>query len=225
MVNFGDLLAKSKRPGWENAYLDYEGLKEIGRRVREILAERERHLAGDPAQDSTMTSARLDEELHRYTAQFTSKLHQEIEKVTLFSVAKLGDLAHSLGALRFDESTMIPLDDMETAKKNDVVFEKSESNEGTSKFEFFSLGEHACLLPASKTKSSNYESESRRSSRQAFGTLFKKENLVTLIGRDFNDDQDSVHIYSVVGVELLHLLRFTCLNSVGVRMFSSLLSL
>lgn len=216
MVNFGDLLTKSKRPGWENAYLDYEGLKDVGRRVRQLLAERERHLTGDPAQDSTITSARLEEELHGYTDQFTTKLHHEIEKVTLFCLAMLGDLAHSLGALRFDESQMCKAvnGDTEACERCDSAPD-IEDGGGGDDGTFESLGELARLLPSSRAES--YTSDSRRNSRQPFGTLFKKENLFTLVGRDFNDAEDSVRIYSVVGVELLHLLRFTCLNAVGVR--------
>jgi hypothetical protein len=222
MVNFGDLLSKSKRPGWENAYLDYEGLKDVGRHVRQLLAERERHLTGDPAQDSTTTSARLEEELHCYTAQFTSKLHQEIEKVTLFCLAMLGDLAHSLGALRFDESSMgggaMQDDSMENGDKSDALHEEEAEN-GNEKEVFTpdSLGELACLLPTSRPRFGSYVSDSRRNSRTPYGKLFKEENLITLVGRDFNDAEDSVRIYSVIGVELLHLLRFTCLNAVGVR--------
>jgi hypothetical protein len=223
MVNFGDLLSKSKRPGWENAYLDYEGLKDVGRHVRQLLAERERHLTGDPAQDSTITSARLEEELHGFTAQFTSKLHQEIEKVTLFCLAMLGDLAHSLGALRFDESSMgggggaMQDDNMENGDKRDALHEEAARN-GNEKQVFTpdSLGELACLLPASRPSFGSYVSDSRRNSRTPYGKLFKKENLFTLVGREFNDAEDSVRIYSVIGVELLHLLRFTCLNAVGV---------
>ena len=214
MVNFGDLLAKSKRPGWENAYLDYEGLKDVGRRVRRLLAERERHLTGDPAQDSTVTSARLEEELHCYSALFTDKLHQEIEKITLFCLAMLGDLAHSLGALRFDESSM-GAGSVPHHERNDSAPDDIEDGVENQDFTPESLGELARLLPSSRAGS--YTSDSRRNSRQPFGTLFKKENLFTLVGRDFNDAEDGVHIYSVVGVELLHLLRFTCLNAVGIR--------
>ncbi len=216
MVNFGDLLTKSKRPGWENAYLDYDGLKDVGRRVQRVLAERERHLTGDPAQDSTITSARLDEELHCYSAEFTAKLHQEIEKITLFCLAMLGDLAHSLGALRFDESSMgagvVPHHERIESAADDI-----EDGVENQDFTPEALEELARLLPSSRAGS--YTSDSRRNSRQSFGTLFKKENLSTLVGRDFNDAEDSVRIYSVVGVELLHLLRFTCLNAVGVSRF------
>lgn len=182
MVNFGDLLAKSKRPGWENAYLDYEGLKDVGRRVRRLLAERERHLTGDPAQDSTITSARLEEDLHCYSAQFTAKLHQEIEKVTLFCLAMLGDLAHSLGALRFDESQLSAAkhNDMDTCERCDSALDEIEHGDEKNDVTPESLGELASLLPSSRAGS--YVSESRRNSRQPFGKLFKKENLFTLVG-------------------------------------------
>jgi hypothetical protein len=51
--------------------------------------------------------------------------------------------------------------------------------------------------------------------------LFSREKLVSLVGHQINpecDKEKDIHeVYSELGVELLHLLKFNCLNSVGIR--------
>jgi hypothetical protein len=41
--------------------------------------------------------------------------------------------------------------------------------------------------------------------------------LVALVGRQFNDEHDKISIYSDLGVELLHILKYTCVNAAGIR--------
>lgn len=40
MVNYGKSLLEARRPGWEDSYLDYEGLKNIRNHLEILLVER-----------------------------------------------------------------------------------------------------------------------------------------------------------------------------------------
>ena len=70
MVAFGSALLRSQRSGWEEAYVDYDGLKAL---VRD-----------DPT-------------------AFDEKLRYEIEKVSLFALTRLGEIARAIGALRLSK--------------------------------------------------------------------------------------------------------------------------
>ena len=52
---------------------------------------------------------------------------------------------------------------------------------------------------------------------RANANLFRRESLNTLIGLRSNDVDEKFSVYAELGVELLHLLKFSCLNAVGVR--------
>ena len=43
---------------------------------------------------------------------------------------------------------------------------------------------------------------------------------MSLVGRQFNDEHDKIAIYCDIGVELLHTLKFTCVNAAGIRKIS-----
>ena len=89
MVNFGDSLRNARRPGWEDAYLDYEGLKALRNRLEDFLVNAE------------PDSPDLHQVYFEMRGEFANKLHSEIEKVSLFSLTRLGELANAVGVLRF----------------------------------------------------------------------------------------------------------------------------
>ncbi|KAL3772801.1 hypothetical protein ACHAW5_009333 [Stephanodiscus triporus] len=221
MVGFGAVLDKSRRPAWGNAYLDYEGLKTILYRLEEVVVEnaarlsyQSQHLTPDFPGEIT------DEDVRRYSNEFMSKLHCEIEKVTLFCLSRFGDLAHSLGALRFDKDTLYEYpyeddddDDMESAKKIGalIVEAENETKGGGLRGGLVcdNSGERDALLPAAVRRRSYNDMPPSR--RRANANLFHSENLSTC-----NDFGDKFSVYAELGVELLHLLKFSCLNAVGV---------
>jgi len=43
---------------------------------------------------------------------------------------------------------------------------------------------------------------------------------VGLVGNRFNVKYDKIDIYSYIGVELLHILKYTCVNAAGIRKIS-----
>jgi hypothetical protein len=222
MVGFGAVLDKSRRPAWGNAYLDYEGLKTILYRLEEVVVEnaarlsfQSQHLTPDFPGEIT------DEDVRRYSNEFMSKLHSEIEKVTLFCLSRFGDLAHSLGALRFDKDTLYEYpdeddddDDVESAKKIGALIVEAENETKGGELRgglvFNNPGERDALLPAAARRRSY--SDMPPSRRRANANLFHNENLSTC-----NDFGDKFSVYAELGVELLHLLKFSCLNAVGVR--------
>ena len=256
MVGFGAVLDKSRRPVWRTAYLDYEGLKSILYKLEMAVVGNSARLSFQ-AQDLTPDFPDvIDEDVRRYSTEFMSMLHSEIEKVTLFCLSRLGDLAHSLGALRFDADTLHEYpdedhddDDEEYAKKTGAVAEGAEENmkrtmhyrglnpndpgerdslltvaeraEENKKRTTNHLGlnpndpgERDSLLTAADSRSYNGMSPSRR---MANAILFHRENLATLIGSRSNGVDDKFGVYAEIGVELLHLLKFSCMNAVGVR--------
>jgi len=98
MVNYGDALEKARRQGWEEAYLDYGGLKKIHCRLEALLDGR------DDDTTANLTSPADRPYIQKYIelrTEFADKLHCEIEKISLFSLTRLGELANAIGFLRF----------------------------------------------------------------------------------------------------------------------------
>eukprot|EP00934_Nitzschia_sp_Nitz4_P008428 Nitzschia sp. Nitz4//scaffold374_size14026//8812//11579//NITZ4_008960-RA/size14026-augustus-gene-0.12-mRNA-1//-1//CDS//3329549626//8418//frame0 len=127
MVNYGNAIVRSQRVGWENAYLAYNDLKSIVERIERRLIERRDSVVGDSPVDPTSSSSLVDfrasgdlneagdletseaiagqntDELKR---QFFAALQLEIEKISLFTLKIQGELADSVGSLRFQETNL-----------------------------------------------------------------------------------------------------------------------
>ena len=237
MVRFGESLKDSCREGWEDAYLDYERLKDILDKMEaECSRLSETPLASfDSNVDTGDGNGSYYSRHNKYTElsnEFSYELSKEIERVTLFSLSKIGDVANAVGAIRF------------ALRRNEVAHDKSlncasssseqlttivgsfnEKQDDGDGFNFDEFGERASLLPASNERNyidlkSSIRVSSRRSSVVS-GELFQKEKLVSLVGHQINTEEikekDIHEAYSELGVELLHLLKFNCLNAVGIR--------
>lgn len=160
MVGFGTSIVKAQREAWRGAYLDYETLKGIVNEINATLKETKSVGFADARrnldeilllQEGTSVSKRVE----GLKQAFFGKLKSEIEKTSLFILQQQGDIADSVGALRF----------------HSAVFEQK-----------------TALL--------------RQQSGVGDGDL------------DTNNIRDQ---YSILGVELLHLLKFVCINSIGVQ--------
>jgi SPX domain protein involved in polyphosphate accumulation len=99
MVNYGEALRKARRPGWEDAYLDYEELKRIRNRLEALLIERDDDIAASLV--SVGSESPYLQKYFELRTEFADKLHSEIEKISLFSLTRLGELANAVGVLRF----------------------------------------------------------------------------------------------------------------------------
>ena len=76
----------------------YEGLKCIRSRLEALLVEKDADIAANHHSVATASPY-----LHKYFElrnEFAYKLHSETEKITLFSLARLGELANAVGVLR-----------------------------------------------------------------------------------------------------------------------------
>ncbi|KAL3924820.1 MAG: hypothetical protein SGILL_000805, partial [Bacillariaceae sp.] len=169
-----------RRAGWEDAYLDYKALKKIlseleryleDRNTNEILHNVSSLVAFDSSEvlellpeddvekpsilqhSMSVGSAELDDQLsygiNRIKERFFHELGREIEKMSLFALKLQGELAQSIGALRFEDD-------------------------------------------------------------QPNADLFKI-STTSLV------DQDDLEQYLSVGVELLYILQFIGVNTLGVR--------
>lgn len=117
MVKFGKAIEKARRSGWENAYLDYNGLKQIIEDIEGILWSRDSErtrLLGNNAGSAVVEVSKPDimgrassagiKQIEHLKDAFFQKLQVEIEKVSLFSLKKKGQLADAVGAARFEDS-------------------------------------------------------------------------------------------------------------------------
>ena len=104
-----------------------------------------------------------------------------------------------------------------------AVITADEAMEGG--FNYDEFGEHGALLPASRMSRSTspHDYSTRRSFCITKRNLFSNDKLVAIIGRKFaadgDDDSERAQICTELGVELLHLLKFACLNAVGVSTY------
>jgi hypothetical protein len=112
MVAFGNAILSARRKGWETAYVDYQGLKDLifqdppkknqTRSTTTITNHHENQTHPVPNNDNNNNTN--DPIPH----EFLSKLQQEIEKVSLFALHRQGEIAKALGALR-QPQTLRPL--------------------------------------------------------------------------------------------------------------------
>ena len=244
MVGYGAVLDRSRRPVWSTAYLDYEGLKSILNHLDDAVLDNSERLShhhrnarryNDTTTDVVVT---IDDNVRLHSRAFTNKLHVEIEKVTLFCLSRLGDLAHSLGALRFDETNGSNNNDnnrrgavfaptldraengLDDHEEEEWRVEQSQPQVGT---------ERQLLIPGKKNTPPTYGNNDVTPPRRqrTASSLWKSNDIMfhsetlSIRRRSSDDDDDNTMdkfgIYARIGVELLHLLKFATLNSVGIR--------
>lgn len=239
MVGFGAVLDRSRRQLWGNAYLDYEGLKAILNRLNDAVVDNSARLSVQVLTKTSETTPAIiiDEDVRRYSSEFMSKLHSEIEKVTLFCLSRLGDLAHSLGALRFDDDQDTLFENPKGDVENAAVLDRAENGSSRDqRHDVFQsngmdtheeeewrceLGERDSLLPVDNGRRYNADNGQRYNDRPSslwrsnVNHLFHSEILS--IRERSNDSNDKFGVYAKIGVELLHLLKFATLNAVGIR--------
>ena len=238
MVGFGAVLDRSRRQVWSTAYLDYEGLKLILDHLDDAVLDNSERLTNHHPNARRVNDATdvviIDDNVRLHSKEFMNKLHVEIEKVTLFCLSRLGDLAHSLGALRFDETNSNNKNDN---NRRGVLFaptlDRAENGlddheEEKWRVESQPMGERQSLIPRKNTPPTyiNNNNVTPRQQRTASSlwksndVMFHSETL-SIHRRSSRDDDDNTMdkfgVYARIGVELLHLLKFATLNAVGIR--------
>lgn len=207
MVGYGSSLRRARRPGWEDAYLDYDDLRSILEQIK-YLYESEIPLPPDN-----------DEE--HLKQKFLTRLRKEIEKVSLFTLLKQGEIAEAVGSLRFEDSDLQiqptkTFTDVENASV--VSFSSFESNHSYGKEEAILLdsppsygGEEAALLPrGSLARTLKTPKPLPKAAYSLSRPMFRGDQLI-------NKADTMTDSYTALGVELLHLLRFICVNAMGFR--------
>jgi hypothetical protein len=201
MVAYGDTLRRARRLGWEDAYLNYELL-------RSLLEEIE-NLCQSPAASSADDASSQVEDLEE---QFLNALRREIEKVSLFTLSRQGEIADAVGALRFRNaanSLQIQPSPVSKVRPEDLeenVEEPSFSGEETALLPKGSIVLGPLKTPKPVYRKGQHQEEPRPMFRQDAVPFMQ-----TTPGGTAADD------YAVLGVELLHLLKFICVNAMGIR--------
>jgi hypothetical protein len=237
MVGYGGSLSRARRPGWEDTYLDYDSLNKLLKEIDHLCGTRGRALSarlgfdvhdiqGSTGSDSNDGNVfkEIDEDIQDLFHRFLTKLQTETEKVSLFVLSKQGQLADAVGALRFGEAAgqiANPTTSVGGSSNDetsmDVNLERSgssdEEDDDDDAVDFGRFGEEAALLPYLPRKSG-----SRSRSKDSLSTpkpIFGGTNNNSMLS-DWKGD-NKMDSYTVLGVELLHILRYICVNAMGIR--------
>ncbi len=276
MVGYGTQLLKARRPGWEMAYLDYNELKLLLDELDKVIfkfcsmaeddlmcSEKSSLLDYSHQHNSLHSSSHIEtyqEELSSKAEQFLYLLRKEVEKVSLYSILRQGELADAIGSLRFnfDEKKE---GDVELGRKltlryysekesffEAVTDEDSGEKVLSSAAEATLFHDLSALLPNLGSSSPSHESirfkdatnlniESRlmfagsgvfnpiehnsitNSNLATNPSVDESDNCWIPITEDGSEDSykvtepDHTDDYTIVAVEVLHLLRYICINA------------
>jgi hypothetical protein len=236
MVGYGKSLSRARRPGWEDTYLDYDSLnkllKEIdhlcgtgGAAVSARLGFDVHAIQGSTSSDSNDANVfkEIDEDIQDLFHLFLTKLQTETEKVSLFVLSKQGQLADAVGALRFGPAAGQignPITSVGGISNDLTSMHVNSERSGSSDEEeddddavgFGRFGEEAALLPSLSRKVNLSRSKDLLSSpKPIFGGTDNNSML-----SDWKGD-NKMDSYTVLGIELLHILRYICVNAMGIR--------
>ena len=167
----------------------------------------------------------------RYLAsRFFGLLQSEVEKVSLFALSRQGELADTIGSLRFGDhiaSSVIPGGGLWNNPYHTHP-SYSSSSEGERNGSFDSIdGSLTRAERRNRNGTSNPRSLRRKGLCNRQGRfqehvnrtrpLFRRSDFV--VGGDMmlSTGVDEIDAYTSVGVELLHLLRYICINAMAVR--------
>jgi hypothetical protein len=236
MVGYGGSLSRARRPGWEETYLDYGSLNKLLKEIDHLCGTRSAALSarlgfdvhdiqgsnGSAFNDANVFKD-IDEDIQDLFHLFLTKLNTESEKVSLFVLSKQGQLADAVGALRFGTAAGQIANPMTSVGGRSNDFTSTDVNSelsGSSEEEeddddavgFGRFGEEAALLPSLPRNVGLSRSKNLLSNtKPIFGAT---DNNFVLRYWKGDNKMDS---YTVLGVELLHLLRYICVNAMGIR--------
>lgn len=215
MVAYGATLRRSRRPGWEDAYLSYEELRAPLEEIEALCKE-----SGTP---TTMLPPGYDPNesvVDALEEKFILMLRKEIEKVSLFTLTRQGEIAEAVGSLRFENEgknlVIQPSLSRPRIPKNGTSIDHTDSDgylDDTGNSE--SYGEEAAFLPRGSIERGPLKTPKplTKSAASPPRPMFRKQ-ASTPLGHNSNSNANQ---YTVIGVELLHLLKFVCVNAMGIR--------
>jgi len=177
------------------------------------------------------------------TERFRGLLRAEVEKVILFANSRLGELSDTIGSLRFAsfeddqeelkrkypnlaDSGMHPASSSDEDEGYDLTSCCSSSSDGNSrKHSGDDLGSQGRFSSRGRAFHSDSSNEKEATTRRQIVLrdrlrisrhLFQKADF---LGEDFSllSAVDEADAYTAIGVELIHLLKFVCVNIIAVR--------
>ncbi|VEU36731.1 unnamed protein product [Pseudo-nitzschia multistriata] len=108
MVGFGRSLKRSRRQGWEAAYLDYNKLKRILYQLERSMLNQSNVIENRISQnDDAILGDVAGRRCHQINEEFYLELGQEIEKISLFTLKIQGLLSEAIGYYRFRDDDTI----------------------------------------------------------------------------------------------------------------------
>jgi len=297
MVHYGESLTRARRPGWESAYLDYSYLsflledlektyaklidhngqindvdEENPSETTGLLLEKSREESISIEKEQTPTYETLEEIAHEASENFLRVLRKQVEKISLFTLSRQGDLADAVGYLRFDigalnvglttrtmdetdhnvasfgEQLMIAHgsdsklygstyqgeDSFLESSENVGTSEHSDSYHGEDSYQSMAFPLPTCTryLQGEKDKIVNSSLRLRDSLNFKPKPLFTGHSVfnsknpleISSKGSSFEIEEERATTtssssttvldpYTLIGVELLHILRFVCINA------------
>ena len=96
MVAYGASLRRARRPGWEDAYLDYTALRSQLEEIEALCKE-----SATPDIQLPYGYDPNEKVVEALQKKFLALLRKEIEKVSLFTLTRQGEIAEAVGSLRF----------------------------------------------------------------------------------------------------------------------------
>ena len=229
MVGYGASLRQARRPGYESTYLNYDSLNKLLKEIEELCYARTERLSAtlgfeDRAQcgdGGAVLFGDIDAKLKDLLHQFVKNLQLESEKVSLVTLTEQGQLADAVGALRFGKTagyitpptSAIPESSMDDDDEDllDDVYDDDSSTEG-GEAAFGRFGEEAALLPRMSNRILD-RSNSLSQPKPIFGSVGR----TGIIGEAQWKGDNKLDSYTALGVEVLHLLRYICVNAMGIR--------
>ena len=177
---------------------------------------------------------------HRQAKQlaerFLGLLQSEVEKVSLFALSRQGELADTVGSLRFNDL----IDSIESSGglwnnpcHTHPSSSSSSENDGDGSSDSANDRRHSIVRKRGRKRNEStglhhvrsraMQGETARqrnlNSRhvQHSRPLFHRSDLIVAEDLMISTGVDEIDAYTCVGVELLHLLRFICVNAMAVR--------
>jgi hypothetical protein len=225
MVGYGASLRQARRRGYEATYLQYDSLNQILKEIEELCSARAERLSArlgfDHGQQQQQQVGNvfgdIDKQLKDLFHRFLKELQQESEKVALVTLTKQGQLADAMGALRFGKeaghishpTTAVQGPSFKEENIDDDSSFDDDDDDG-NEAAFGRFGEEAALLPHLPHRISE-RSDTLSQPKPIFGETIKAGIIGEWKGENKMDS------YTALGVEVLHLLRYICVNAMGIR--------
>ena len=220
MVAYGAKLKNARRPGWENAYLEYDVLK--GLLERELCHQHQHQQQRDAAAAAAADTAAGDR-------SFLTVLEQEIEKVFLFTLSRQGELAEAIGAYRFPHYDITPTKTLTTFTMPLTLPPTEEADDEDDDDDDTTDTDLLLMSPIKKHSGEPVPSLppfTRRGSGTDDHGLMVVAPTIASVRPLFRVPASTTHTATTttttkalteIAMELLHLLRYICVNAVGIR--------